>query len=447
MANIFVRSPYIVSINETGQVSSKIEIYLWNGTGSAPATPQYTLSKAIPSDTNTNTSYDISPYVREYLSHVATQSPVALSTSFTNLTSTQWCNVKVKKYYKLIIDGEVTNDFLLGEVTHYAHDGYSFYESGANFDHGRFLLEQKEYFYNEDATYAGEVACYLNSGEKVKYGNDFTSSTATINSTPIFGGFRKITSVSVTGDYTAEATTGVALYFTYEYEAGQPITSWTGTVLSSVYNSGTNITTITPNFGGTDIIIEGGLSNSGNRTVTAGDSELYTVSTSGWYTIPRISGDLTILRIYNSALSTLYASWTFTPICEPKYTPVVIDFINKYGAWQREFFFKASKTNISIESNDYNVMQSSASAYDVLQGQKRSFNTNGMETISVNSGYVNEDFSSNIKQLLMSERILVDNKPAICKTKSLELMKNINNHMINYSLEFEFAYNSINNVI
>ena len=91
-------------------------------------------------------------------------------------------------------------------------------------------------------------------------------------------------------------------------------------------------------------------------------------------------------------------------------------------------------------------MQSSTN-YDVLQGQKRSFNTNGMETISVNSGYVNEDFSSNIKQLLMSERILIDNKPAICKTKSLELMKNINNHLINYNLEFEFAYNSINNVI
>jgi hypothetical protein len=441
MTNIFVRSPFVISVNETGQIGSKIEIYLWNGTGSAPGTPQYTLRKLIPSDTNANTGYDISPYVREYLSHSGPQSPAVPSSSFTNLSTAQWCNVKVQAY-KLV--GSTYT--LVATHERYAFDGYSFYESGYNFDHGRFLLEQKEYFYNEDATYAGEVACYLNSGEKVKYGNGFTSSTATIVSTPTFGGFRKITSVSVSGDYTAEATTGSSLYFTYEYEAGQPITSWTGTVLSSVYNSGANITTIIPNFGGTDIIIEGGLSNSGNRTVTAGDSELYPVSTSGWYTIPRISGDLTTLRIYNSAQSTLYASWTFTPICEPKYTPVVIDFINKYGAWQREFFFKASKTNIAIESNDYNVMQSSSN-FDVLQGQKRSFNTNGMETISVNSGYVNEDFSSNIKQLLMSERILVDNKPAICKTKSLELMKNINNHMINYSLEFEFAYNSINNVI
>jgi len=440
MANIFVRSPYIISINETGQTTTGIEIYLWNGTGSAPTTPQYTLNKAIPSSTNTNTNYDISPYVREYLSHVATQSPVALSTSFTNLATTQWCNVRIRKF------AFTTSLNYLGEVNHYAHDGYSFYESGYNFDHGRFLLEQKEYFYNEDATYAGEVACYLNSGEKIKYGNGFTSSTATINSTSIGFGIRQITSVSVSGDYTAETLVGSALYFTYEYEFGQPTTSWTGVVLSSSYNSGTNTTTIIPNFGGTIPTIDDGLSNSGNRTVTIGSAETYTVPSSGWFTIPRVLSTYKTLRIFNSALSTLYASWTFTPICEPKYTPVVIDFINKYGAWQREFFFKASKTNISIESNDYNVMQSSAN-YDVLQGQKRSFNTNGMETISVNSGYVNEDFSSNIKQLLMSERVLVDNKPAICKTKSLELMKNINNHMINYSLEFEFAYNSINNVI
>ncbi len=438
MANIFVRSPYIISINETGQTTTGIEIYLWNGTGSAPTTPQYTLNKAIPSSTNTNTNYDIAPYVREYLSHVSTQSPGALSTSFTNLATTQWCNVKIRKF------AFTTALNFIGEVTHYAHDGYSFYESGANFDHGRFLLEQKEYFYNEDAAYAGEIACYLNSGEKVKYGEDFTSNLATINTTPLLGGTRDITTISLTGDYSSYITIGSYLYFTYDDGFG--VTSWTGTLSSYSYNPATNTMTITPNFGGSIPTIFGSPSNTG-RTVTAGTTEIYTVPSSGWFTIPRVSNGLTKLRIYNSALSTLYASWTFTPICEPKYTPVVIDFINKYGAWQREFFFKASKTNIAIESNDYNVMQSSASAYDVLQGQKRSFNTNGMETISVNSGYVNEDFSSNIKQLLMSERILVDNKPAICKTKSLELMKNINNHMINYSLEFEFAYNSINNVI
>ena len=405
MANIFARSPYIITVNASGQIGSKIEVFIWNGTGSIPPLPQYTLSKLIPSSANINTEYDISPYVREYLSHVSTQSPVALSTSFTDLATTQWCNVTIKRYK---LTG--TTYTLLDSATHYAHDGYSFYELGYNYDNGRFLLEQKEYFYNEDATYAGEVAMYLNSGEKVKYGESFTSNSATINTTAIFGGTRDITTISLTITKAFEDTkAGAAAYF-----------------------------------GGSVPTIFGSPSNTG-RTITAGTTELYTVATSKWYTIPRVSGSLNKLSILSSS-DVVLATWDFTPICEPKYTPVVIDFINKYGAWQREFFFKASKTNISIESNDYNVMQSSSN-YDVLQGQKRSFNTNGMETISVNSGYVNEDFSSNIKQLLMSERILIDNKPAVCKTKSLELMKNINNHMINYSLEFEFAYNSINNVI
>jgi hypothetical protein len=437
MANIFVRSPYIISVNASGQIGSKIEIFIWNGTGSIPPLPQYTLSKLIPSSANINTEYDISPYVREYLSHLSTQSPVALSTSFTDLATTQWCNVTIKRYK---LTG--TTYTLLDSATHYAHDGYSFYESGYNYDNGRFLLDQKEYFYNEDATYAGELACYLNSGEKVKYGESFTSNSATINTTAIFGGTRDITTISLTGDFSSYITIGSYLYFTYDDGFG--VTSWTGTLSSYSYNASTNTMIITPDFGVSVPTIYGSPSNTG-RTITAGTTEIYTVATSKWYTIPRVSGSLNKLSILSSS-DVVLATWDFTPICEPKYTPVVIDFINKYGAWQREFFFKASKTNISIESNDYNVMQTSSN-YDVLQGQKRSFNTNGMEAISVNSGYVNEDFSSNIKQLLMSERILIDNKPAVCKTKSLELMKNINNHMINYSLEFEFAYNSINNVI
>jgi len=42
MPNIFARSPYIIEINEAAQTSSKVEIFIWNGTGSAPSTPTYT---------------------------------------------------------------------------------------------------------------------------------------------------------------------------------------------------------------------------------------------------------------------------------------------------------------------------------------------------------------------------------------------------------------------
>ena len=351
MANIFARSPYIISVNETGQEGSKIEIFLWNGTTEpSPNNAKYTLSKLIPASNNTLTTYDVSPYIREYLSFATRQDPTAI----TALNTSQWCNVRIKRY-KL----DVSTYTLLSTTDYYAFDGYTYYESGSNVDLGNFLLDQKTYYYNA-GTYSGQLNLFLSY---------------------------------------------------------------------NIYDGGDYIVYSKPDL-------------SASTTLTA--------SSQGWRCVPRVHPSYTatgnIAKVYSS-LGVLLATYTFLPICEPKYTPVTIDFINQYGAWQREFFFKASKNTISIESTDFNVMQSSITSYDVLQGQKKSFNTNARESISVNSGYVNEDFSTNIKQLLMSERILVDNKPMTCKTKSLELMKNINNHMINYSLEFEFAYNTINAVI
>ena len=66
--SIFARSPYIVEISETGQDGSKLEVFIWNGTGAAPASPTYTLTKLIPASNNVKTYYNISPYIREYLS-------------------------------------------------------------------------------------------------------------------------------------------------------------------------------------------------------------------------------------------------------------------------------------------------------------------------------------------------------------------------------------------
>ena len=48
---------------------------------------------------------------------------------------------------------------------------------------------------------------------------------------------------------------------------------------------------------------------------------------------------------------------------------------------------------------------------------------------------------------MLSERILIDNKPAKINSKSTELFKSINTKQINYSLDFEFTYDAINSVV
>jgi hypothetical protein len=150
-----------------------------------------------------------------------------------------------------------------------------------------------------------------------------------------------------------------------------------------------------------------------------------------------------VLEVYRDTV--LQASYTFLETCEPKYTPINLDFINKYGAWQRLMLFKASYDNFDVSMTDYNMMSDTPN-YNILKGRKQVFNVNGNEKIKANTGWVAESYKEVIKQMMLSEIILIDNKPVKLSSKNTELHKSINKKMINYELSFEYAYMTINNV-
>ena len=188
---------------------------------------------------------------------------------------------------------------------------------------------------------------------------------------------------------------------------------------------------------------------------TAVVTNLVLGATANVFDIPRVRtanvNEGNKVEILNAA-SAVVKTWYFYPLEECKYTPVIIDFVNKYGAWQREFFFKASNDTFSVENTEYNLMQtfttaSSVTTYNALEGQRETFNANGKKSIKVNTGWVAQTWSEVLKQIMLSERILIDNKPAKINSKSTELFKHINTKQINYSLDFEFAYDVINSVI
>lgn len=140
-----------------------------------------------------------------------------------------------------------------------------------------------------------------------------------------------------------------------------------------------------------------------------------------------------------SDLTSVIATYYFRPIDECRYAPVTLDFINKYGAWQREFLFKNSTDSINVESQSYKNYRAIPNVYSEQESLVTSFNTNGNESIKCNTGWVTEDFKDNIKQILLSDRILINNRPATITTKQVDLQKNINNKLINYSLDFNFS--------
>ena len=133
-------------------------------------------------------------------------------------------------------------------------------------------------------------------------------------------------------------------------------------------------------------------------------------------------------------------------LCEPKYTPITCKFINRFGGWQFLTFFKANSSSIDVTSKDFDILPSSIN-YNVLQGQKKIFNSQGKQKIKCNTGWVDENYFDLIQDLLLSETVLLDNKPATVKSQSSEYKTNIKDKNINYEIEFEYNFGLINDVI
>lgn len=134
------------------------------------------------------------------------------------------------------------------------------------------------------------------------------------------------------------------------------------------------------------------------------------------------------------------------PICESKYTPVLCDYVNRYGGWETITFFKAQSNSINVKGTDYKLTQNTIN-YNTSIGQYKTFNINGKQTIKLNTGWVDENYSELITDLLLSETVLLDGKSVTVKSTSSDLKTYLKNKNINYELEFEYAYNLINDVL
>lgn len=150
------------------------------------------------------------------------------------------------------------------------------------------------------------------------------------------------------------------------------------------------------------------------------------------------------VQIFNGA-DVEVADFTFEPVTECKYTPVRVDFVNRFGAWQREWFFKSKTNNISTTSSTFNLMAQDTN-YDTSIGQRREFNLDGTETVRLNTGFVDEFYGTVMRELILSERILVDGYPVIRKTTDFTPVNKIDQKLINYTVEFTYAFDILNSI-
>jgi hypothetical protein len=141
-----------------------------------------------------------------------------------------------------------------------------------------------------------------------------------------------------------------------------------------------------------------------------------------------------------------YFEYNSTEVCEPKYTPITCTYVNRFGGWQYLTFFKANMQSIEATSKEFNMLPSAVN-YNVLQGQRKRFNQQGKQTIKCNTGWVTENYFELIQDLLLSDTVLLDNKPVVVKSQSSEYKTSLKDKNINYEIEFEYSFGLINDVI
>ena len=133
---------------------------------------------------------------------------------------------------------------------------------------------------------------------------------------------------------------------------------------------------------------------------------------------------------------------------ECRYTPYKVTFKNKFGAWQDLWFFKRSDLSLATEEETYKSNVISQGSYDISQHQKKIYRKNGIESLKLNTGFYPESYNEVFTQLSLSEQVYIEYNeqtlPINIKTKNITFKNNINDKLINYSMEFEFAFDKIN---
>jgi hypothetical protein len=191
----------------------------------------------------------------------------------------------------------------------------------------------------------------------------------------------------------------------------------------------------------------------GKVTIDSTDTEITDDGNSNqkvqYITIPADSSEI---EVYDTDDSTLLKTVKVTNICEPKFTPYKVTFVNKYGAFQDLYFFKKTTESFDVTSETFktNTINSATVTYPTNATHKQLYNVNAKTKITLNTGFIKEDMNSTIEELMISENAWIrwegKTLPILPLTKNMQFKTSLNDKLINYSIDFEFSFNKINNV-
>jgi len=138
-------------------------------------------------------------------------------------------------------------------------------------------------------------------------------------------------------------------------------------------------------------------------------------------------------------------------IDECRFNPHKISFVNRWGGIQDLYFFKKSIETLNAKRETYkNSTITNTGTYDSLIHARKDFNIQSTKEITLNSGYVSEDYNAPMQELMQSEQVwmTVNNviTPMNVKDSSFVFKTSLNDKMVDYKLQLTYAFDAINNI-
>ena len=405
---INVRSPFYIKASNASLASATMELYIYTGvlTTDKPASAQYTVTKNE-LGTNNYVVFELSELVRDYL-----------DIEFNNdyVSHTVWVEADITMYDAADGGG---SSVATSNTDYIAFDGYTYFEEGVQsadspLDTVGALISNRTIFRLDDSNVS--IPVYTNDTNSVAfYYQGALKRTETISTSTNTNG--QIEYISVAGENTDDSeNVNAATYKERVLEDG-------GVFEDSI---------CLQNFLNTiDIgLVDEVWVNYDTGTTFTGASNTSTEDTK-----------TDIIKVKTVDCS--------------RYTPIKVTFVNKYGALQDLWFRLKSTETTDVRGESYkrSVFSEATLSYKTYQHQKQSFQVNGSDRITMNTGYLNDDHNAVMEELMLSEQVwmtkLTDEElvlPIMPRTKSITYKTSLNDRLANYSVEFDMAFDKINNI-
>ena len=421
------RSPLYITWSGTSVTSIQsvtFEVYIWTGAeGSRPASPHITISRTTGFGSNTTHTTDIATLIADQIN-------INIAKLFNDgVLSEQngrvaWVQVDYDVDYNSGSNDTGSTDIF--QVI----DGYSYFTDGVNYSYSAGILsptsEQNTYEYNVEM-----MPVYL--GER---GEDYDIIWGYKERVEADGGIVENERCANIGFNKFRVLLSDGSYHDYLFQE-----SW-----YSLDEAEDRIK-----------LFPSGVANLTNWLIGRGSA--LRPATAEWY-------KLQLLDTFENVLD----ERKFNVECEAKYTPIQLAYISKYGTWNYATFFKRSEETIDVTSQQYRTVTGFVKNNEWFVGLHnpvyKQYNKNGKRRLTINSGFVEEEFKEVMEQIMLSEYVLVVDSSTVVKsgstytydinnnakavnvsTNSLVKKKSVNEKLIEYTLDVEYAFDELNTTL